>query len=101
MGEEIIPQIAECSLSHIYHDSVVGVSGNNAYSVKYGYLAYGAGKRGEIRLVRQQERSDVVVDQVFRKHGSLYIGDNSHKNQYKDAQTVDFVILKNISHQTH
>ena len=82
MGEQFISHIPQCSLGHRHHDPVVRIGRNDSHSVKYGHPSDRMRQRRKIRRIRQKERRNIIVDQIFRKHGPLDIGD--HTQKYED-----------------
>ena len=94
--EHIISQILQCSLCHIYHDPVIGKGSQNTDQIEYRNLQDRSKQRTEIRTALPDQWHDIQIDQIFHKHGSLDIGNDTDENTHCHNYQMNSVIFSDI-----
>ena len=100
MGEQVITHILQCSLSDIDHNTVPRIGCSHTDCIEASYPGNSHGKRFKIRHLLRQHRRNIIINQFLDKHGPLYIGEHTDKNQDCYQNQMRCVILCHIPHQS-
>ena len=93
LSKKLIPEIPQRPLCHINHHTVLDKGCCHSDQIKPSDPEDSRKKRTKIRMIRKKQRTNVIIDQCFHKHRSLYTGKHADKNRNDCYNTMRGVIL--------